>query len=153
TSGHEGYGRWSPDGKSVAFTDDGDLANIGSTGLARLMVQPFEGGSATKLVEQVEICCALPAWSPDGTRIYFAKMGSVYSVSRAGGQPELVLAGTRFFDLSPDGRALAVWRAVKSADGGIRGSVWISSPPGAEPREFLPAPFAVQADLGPVFLR
>jgi Tol biopolymer transport system component len=122
------------------------------------MVQPADGGGATELLgieHNLWNCCQDLAWSPDGTRIYFAKPDGVYSISRAGGQPELVLKQLNpfYFDLSPDGKALALWLVLQSPDHSWRGSVWISSPPGTDLREYKPAPFAVNAGLGPDVLR
>ena len=163
SQGHERAGAWSPDGRSIAFLQGEELQvfqEFTNRHHVQLMVQPFDGGAATQLVQQVSDWSRI-AWSPDGARIYFKEMddfsrrrpGALYSVSRAGGQPELVLKDSGFvqsFDLSPDGKALALWRAPKAADGSVRGSVWISSPPGAELHEYTPAPFAVPADLGTV---
>ena len=42
------------------------------------------------------------------------------------------------------------WTARKD---GVRGSVWISSPPGAEPQEYSPHPFEVRGPFTPVYLR
>jgi len=150
TLGHASHGVWSPDGKSIAFRQ--------GRRPTRLMVQPAEGGVAIQVAEKVSDCSDL-AWSPDGARVYFTGLGPVYgiyAVSRAGGQPELVLKQDPpcfGFGLSPDGKALAVWRAPRAADGSVRGSVWISSPPGAEPREYVPAPFSVSGSFNPVCLR
>lgn len=145
TLGHEDSGTWSPDGKNIAF-----LQGEGSS--QRLMVQPSDGGGATEVVKQVK--ANFIAWSSDGARIYFDGKCGIYSVSRAGGQPELVLAGTyAAFNPSPDGKALALWRTTTAAGGSDHGSVWISSPPGAEPREYTPAPFSTEGGLGLPFLQ
>jgi len=143
--GNESHGVWSPDGKSIAFKEGGVFPEDQP---ARLMVQPFEGGAATLLVDQIDGWSDL-AWSPDGSRIYFKKTDSVYSVSPAGGPPQFVVKASvaSSFSLSPDSKTLAIWRAVQTPNGRLRGTVWISSPPGAEPYEYRPAPFAVPAGL------
>ena len=48
---------------------------------------------------------------------------------------------------------LAIWRVDRSQENGVRGSVWISSPPGAEPKEYTPHPFEVRGPFPPVYLR
>ena len=53
-------------------------------------------------------------------------MGQVWSVSRAGGAPELVQKGwVGAATLSPDGQTLATWRTERSA---VTFSVWLASP-------------------------
>ncbi len=156
--GTESIGRWSPDGKSVTFLEGLDLLNTQGLPARHLMVQPAEGGGATELAaieHNLWNCCRDTAWSPDGSRIYFARPNGIYSISPAGGQPELILKQTNpfYFDLSPDGKAFALRLALPSPDHSWRGSVWISSPPGAELKEYSPAPFAVHAALGPDVLR
>jgi len=147
TQGFEHSGAWSPDGKTIAFLQ-GDVWGLGTWNGGRLMVQPADGGTATDLGAQVDVPPI--RWSHDGTRLYFKKNNDVYSVSSAGGQPQFVVHGTGInsnFDLSPDGKILAIWRSPTSGNGSVRGSIWISSPPGAKPYEYTPAPFAVPAGL------
>jgi serine/threonine protein kinase/Tol biopolymer transport system component len=137
-------GTWSPDGKNIAFIQGGHL-----------VVQPVDGGGPTQLAERATNRLA---WSPDGSRIYFMKEAysdGVYAVSRAGGLPEPILHGphTLGFDLSHDGKTLVVWRAPLGPDNKVRGSLWISSPPGSAPREYTPAPFAVEGEFATVVVR
>jgi TolB protein len=80
-------------------------------------------------------------------------LGGVSVISRAGGAAERVVPGAVAFDISKDGQTLAMWRGSQGNGNGSRFSVWISSPPGAEPVEYKPAPFAVQTRFTPVFLR
>jgi Tol biopolymer transport system component len=114
------------------------------------MVQGVDSNTALELVERASVPIA---WSPDGNKIFFdAGREGIKTVFRGGGEPEKVIGGAFFFDLSPDGKTLALWKVVRSQDK-VRGSVWLSSPVGAEPREYLPAPFAVPASYVPVYLR
>ncbi len=143
TQEQERFGSWSPDGKSIAYM----------LGEDRLVVQPLEGGAPTRLTS--------PAlwpfvWSPDGARIYFhSPREGIRAVSSAGGQSELIFQGDRdsreeSYDVSPDGKALVIWRVPRSQDGRMRGSVWISSPPGAAVREYTPDPFATDGEAGAI---
>ncbi len=145
TQDQEHSGVWSPDGQSVAFLRQ-------SADGTRLMVQSLDAASPALLAEGINTLQGQVAWSPDGTRVFFMDGATVNSVSRAGGAPERILAGAAAFHLSRDGQALAIWRTSGGADGARR-SVWISSPPGAEPVEYMPAPFAVRTPFTPVYLR
>jgi Tol biopolymer transport system component len=150
TAEEEDGGAWSPDGKSVAFLQG-----------TALMVQSLEAGTPTRLVDGA----ATPlVWSPDGARILFRTDSGIHSVSMAGGQPEKILGDESvnelgrekrpvYFDLSPDGKSLAVWRFLRSADSSSRSAVWFSPAPGAALQAYAPAPFAVQGTSTPVYLR
>jgi Tol biopolymer transport system component len=150
TSEQEDGGVWSPDGKSVAFLQG-----------SALMVQSLEAAAPTRLVDGA----ATPlAWSPDGARILFRTDAGIHSISMAGGQPEKILAvesvnqlGSEqrpvYFDLSPDGKTLAVWRYLRAADNSLRSSVWFSPAPGAALQAYTPAPFSVDNTSTPVYLR
>ena len=120
------------------------------------MVQSLDAPAPTQLVATAGQ--PQPAWSSDGTRIYFLAAGGVSAVSPAGGQPDRVLAvsppsNVNAFHVSPDGKTLAIWRVDRSQENGVRGSVWISSPPGAEAQEYSPHPFEVRGPFTPVYLR
>jgi Tol biopolymer transport system component len=54
-------GTWTPDGRSIAFLDDGDPRNI--------FVQPIEGGATRRLTQFTEKNILDFAWSPDGKRL------------------------------------------------------------------------------------
>ena len=120
------------------------------------MVQSLDAPAPTQLAATT--AQPQPVWSSDGNRIYFLGFGGVFAVSRAGGQPERVLAvspgsAISSFHVSRDGKTLAIWRVDRSQKNGVRGSVWISSPPGAEPKEYTPHPFEVRGPFTPVYLR
>jgi len=151
TRAQEHSGVWSPDGKSIAYIEQ-------SVDGSRLMVQSLDSTSPTELVAQVSQNQGQLAWSSDSNRIYFLgvgqRLGGVNAISRAGGAPERILPGAASaFHISRDGKTIALWRAEQGNGNGTRYSVWISSPPGAEPVKYQPAPFAVQTPFTPVFLR
>jgi len=152
TQDQEFSGVWSPDGQSIAFVEQTPQES-------HLMVQSLDAPAPTQLA--VTSPQPQPAWSSDGTRIYFLRaiLGpngipagtGVFAVSRAGGQPEQVVNGATAFHVSRDGKSLALWRA--SRDGASqRFSVWVSSPPGTEPAEYKNGP-SVRTPFTPVYLR
>ena len=142
----EHRGVWSPDGKSIAY-----LKTIGR--LAQLFVRRIDSPVPTQLTNSpAGVTEVLPFWSPLGDKIYFLSEEKLWGVGVAGGQPQLVLSnGYRTATLSPDGKTLAFWRLIKE-DGQQTGSVWISSPPGSEPRKFQASSHDYQGTLVPVYL-
>jgi eukaryotic-like serine/threonine-protein kinase len=146
----EHSGRWSPDGQSIAYIEQ-------SADGSRLMVQSLDATAPTELVAQVSGQQGQLAWSGDSNRVYFLGVGQdfagVSAISRAGGAPERIVPNAIAFDISKDGKAIALWRASSGNGNSTRYSVWISSPPGAEAIEYTPAPFVVQTRFPPVFLR
>jgi len=141
----ESSGVWSPDGQSIAFLEQ-------SARGTRLMVQSLDAPAPTPLAA-ASAQPQLPAWSPDGNRIYFLAMGSVFAISRAGGQPERIVTNAMAFHLSRDGKTLALWRGNRTdGDVGQRFSVWISSPPGTEPVPYKDGPFT-RTPFTPVYLQ
>ena len=146
TEDQEFSGVWSPDGESIAFVVQSSEAASQGT---HLMVQSLDAPAPTQLADTS--AQPQPVWSSDGTRIYFLRAGGISAVSRAGGPPEQIVNGAIAFHVSRDGRNLALWR--RSEDGsGQRFSVWVSSPPGAEPVEYKDGP-SVRTPFTPVYLR
>ena len=93
---------WSPDGLSMAYA-------MSVNGRSQIFVRSLDSDSPAQLTDGPD--AARPFWWPDASRVGFITAGEVWSVSRAGGTPELVQkewvgAAT----LSPDGRTLATWR-------------------------------------------
>ena len=88
----------SPDGKTIAFSYQGDIFTV-----------PYEGGVARQLTlhEAYEVS---PVWSADGKKIAFSSMrhgnADVFIVDLAGGTPARLTfhsAGDTPFDFTPDG--------------------------------------------------
>jgi Tol biopolymer transport system component len=132
---------WSPNGKSIAYLKTVD-------GIPQLMVRALDAAVPIQLTRST-VRVSHVFWSPDSTLIYYtarAGNGELWGVSPSGGRPARILQDLRAAAISPDGKALALWRAQEPAPGETKASLWISSPPGTEPRPYQPAPFAVALD-------
>lgn len=115
---------WSPKGDRIAYVAD-------VNGVLQIFTKALGLSTPTQMTHQKAFCYS-PAWSEDGARIYFLSMGGLYSVSVAGGQPQLVLEGFSKAAVSPDGKSLAVLR--RDADG--RNQLALSLPLGAPLRPY-----------------
>jgi Tol biopolymer transport system component len=135
---------WSPDGRSIAYTRVVDDR-------AQIFARSLDADSAVQITDLANGAW-WPFWSSDGRRVWFRSDDGVWSVGRAGGEPELVHEG-RFNAgaLSPDGTTLATWRWT--GDENTSGSVWLASPPRGDLKRYEPAPFEVSAALGRNYLR
>ena len=103
----EGFGRFSPDGRFIAYTSD-------ESGRVEVYVRPFPEAGA-----RVQVSAdggTRPIWSRDGTRIYFRQEQSVMSASIAVvptlrvTSRETLFSGRydRDFDVAKDGRFLMI---------------------------------------------
>lgn len=112
---------WSPDGSEIAFTRG---VNLGSPTAANtdIWVTGPTGGAPRRLTRRAHLFEEAPAWSPDGSRIAFARLTfqtqfdgkeGIYVVNRDGTGERLVLVHQHFADgpysltWSPDGRTIA----------------------------------------------
>ena len=137
---------FSPDGKQIAFSWDGEKGDkfsiyvklLGETNALRLTTSPTGDD--------------YPAWAPDGKRIAFRRMGSdggIYTVSPLGGA-ERKLTGLATNDYSqmswsPDGK----WLAMASNTQEDRG-IFLLPVEGGEPRR-ISNPKPTGYDLSPAF--
>jgi Tol biopolymer transport system component/predicted Ser/Thr protein kinase len=136
---------WSPDGRSIAY-----LKRIGRE--YQLMLRALDAPVPVQLTKMAEGAYGdpgnRPIWSPEGNRIYFigGDPETLWSVGVAGGEPQEVFPGTLLpaASLSGDGKTLALWRVIRQ-EKKTSASLWISSPLGAPPRKYEPAPFEVDA--------
>jgi Tol biopolymer transport system component len=117
--GSEEYPRWSPDGKSIAFSSN-------RAGKLDIYVKPADGSAEEKLLYKSDLDKALICWSPDGRYILFAPTNPktrediwglpVASAMQGDPKPFPILqtpASESLGELSPDGR----WLAYVSVDG------------------------------------
>jgi Tol biopolymer transport system component len=124
-AGYQGTPSWSPDGKTLAYAADVDgilqvfQKRIGSPDRTQVTHGSFDSHD--------------PFWSPDGTRLYYLSLArdrdGLWSISAAGGLPEIVMEDVNSASLSPDGKTLAFFRSPE--DGKPR--LFLSSPPGSSP--------------------
>jgi tricorn protease len=129
-SGVESFPKFSPDGKSIAFTGNYD-------GNQDVYAMPAAGGVPQRLTHH-----GLPDrvvdWTPDGKRILFAsgresgreRFNQFYTIATGGGLAEkLPLAYAEFGSYSPDGKQMAltfrttVFRTWKRYRGGLNADI------------------------------
>ena len=116
---------WSPDGRSVAYLRG-----------KQVLVRTFDEGDATP-VQTPGFEAKDLFWFPDNVRLgVLDGNGTVWAVSRAGGDPEIVQRGpVDAVALSPDGGTLAQWRMTTA--GAVRSvSLYFSSPANAAPTKY-----------------
>jgi serine/threonine protein kinase/Tol biopolymer transport system component len=128
---------WSPDGKAVAFG-----ARQKETDPYQVYVRYLDSPVATPITH-LAVSATPIDWTSTG-RIVFASSqapAGLWSVSPVGGEPEPLQASVNNpASVSRDGTALA-W--LRRGDDGVFG-ISISSPPGAAPKTYEPAPFATR---------
>lgn len=143
--GYEMFARFSPDGKTIAFTAQYD-------GNTEVYTMPAEGGTPqrityTALVDRDNIGDRMGpnnivmTWTPDGKGIIFrskswafcGSRGVLMKVAKDGGVPEqLPLTEGGFCSFSPDGKYLALnrmfreFRTWKYYEGGQADDIWLA---------------------------
>lgn len=143
--GYEIFPRFSPDGKTIAFTGQYD-------GNTEVFSIPAEGGEPVRLTysstndrddigDRMGPNNIVVTWSPDGKKILYRNRisdsfdGALYTVSPNGGMPDkLPLPEGGFASYSPDGKKLAYNRVMrefrnwKYYRGGMADDIWIYDP-------------------------
>jgi serine/threonine protein kinase len=134
---------WSPDGRSVAFVMEVDRVK-------QVFIRPVDSQVQHQLTK-MKRNSVNPMWTPDGSRIYFISEERLWSMGVGGGEADPVMTGVTAAALSPDGKMLALMRTLPK-EGVETTSIWISSPPGAEAKEYEPAPISHPGRLRPMNL-
>ena len=143
--GYEMFPRYSPDGRTIAFTGQYD-------GNTEVYTIPADGGEPVRLTytstnardnlgDRMGPNNIVMAWTTDGNRIVYRNRisdgfsGRLYTVSRDGGLSEPIpLPEGGFCSYAPDGRRLAYnrvmreFRTWKYYKGGMADDIWIYDP-------------------------
>jgi len=140
--GYEMFPRFSPDGKTIAFTGQYDgnteVFTIPSEGGEPLRVTYTATNSRDDLGDRMGPNNIVTGWSPDGQRIVYRNRissgfdGMLYTVNKEGGLSEAIpLPEGGFASYSPDGKQLAYnrvmreFRTWKYYEGGMADDIWI----------------------------
>lgn len=145
--GYEMFPRFSPDGRTIAFTGQYD-------GNTEVYTMPAEGGeplrvtytatnSRDDLGDRMGPNNIVLTWTPDGGRIVYRNRigdgfsGKMYTVEKEGGLSEAIpLPEGGFCSYSPDGKKLAYnrvmreFRTWKYYKGGMADDIWVYDPAG-----------------------
>lgn len=143
--GYEMFPRFSPDGKTIAFTGQYDgnteVYTIPSTGGEPLRVTYTATNKRDDLGDRMGPNNIVMNWTPDGSRIVYRNRisdgfdGKLYTVDKEGGLSEVIpLPEGGFCSYSPDGKQLAYnrvmreFRTWKYYKGGMADDIWIYNP-------------------------
>ena len=147
--GYEMFPRFSPDGKTIAFTGQYDgnteVYTIPSTGGEPLRVTYTPTNARDDLGDRMGPNNMVIGWTPDGQNIVYRNRigsgfeGKLYTVNKEGGLSTVIpLPEGGFSSYSPDGKQLAYnrvmreFRTWKYYKGGMADDIWIYNPAKSE---------------------
>ncbi|HYP15262.1 MAG TPA: protein kinase [Bryobacteraceae bacterium] len=111
---------WAPRGRTLAYSGEVD-------GVLQILVRTANARNTVQITEGREDCL-FPFWSPDGGRVFYisphAGRPALWSVSAAGGRPELVSSNVAYAHVGPDGHSLALIRREGDSESY---SLWLGS--------------------------
>jgi Tol biopolymer transport system component len=137
--GFQGTPAWSRDGKALAYVS-------GVDGVLQIFTRSVSSAQPLQITHS-GFNALNPFWSPDNSRIYYHSQAEdsigLWSISAAGGRPELVLKNAANATISPDGRSFAFFRegSESKSEFGLRRELWLSPVSGGEPRRYMEPPF------------
>lgn len=143
--GYEMFARFSPDGKSIAFTGEYDgnreVYLLSANGGEPQRLTYTSTNSRDDLGDRMGPNNVVMTWSPDGKHIVYRNrisdgfMGKLWTISKDGGMSEAIpLPEGGFCSYSPDGKKLAYnrvfreFRTWKYYKGGMADDIWIYDP-------------------------
>lgn len=143
--GYEMFPRFSPDGKTIAFTGQYDgnteVYTMPATGGEPLRVTYTAANSRDDLGDRMGPNNIVMTWTPDGQRIVYRNRisdgfsGKLFTVDKEGGLSEAIpLPEGGFCSYSPDGKQLAYnrvmreFRTWKYYKGGMADDIWVYNP-------------------------
>ena len=119
---------WSPDGQTIAY-----MAEVDDT------LQVFtrqRSSSVSAQITQAPYDCRYPFWSPDGKRLYYISLArereSLWSISAAGGTPQVVIENVSRAAIAPDGKTIAFLRDEQPEDIVGAAALWFWTAGGGE---------------------
>jgi serine/threonine protein kinase/dipeptidyl aminopeptidase/acylaminoacyl peptidase len=147
TEGIVYWGKWSPDGKSIAYGKFID-------GVIQLRVRSIDNPRSTLLTTLDDAMDVF--WAPDGNSLYFILDGKLQTIGLAGGKPKIILQnGLWSATISRDNKNLLFWNRASRVDStfGDSASVFISNINGTRIRRYLPDPFKLAESYTPVYMK